>query len=109
MQCPKCANRELAAATVRGIEVDRCPHCRGIWFDVHELARLLAMAAGELKPIARGDTNADADARAGHCPRDRSQMIRVCSARKHTVILETCPACRGLWLDGGELAELLSA
>jgi uncharacterized protein len=107
MQCPKCENRELAAATVRGIEVDRCPHCRGIWFDVKELATLLATQAEDLKPLAGGGPDPSADARTGRCPRDQSQMIRVFSARKRTVVLETCPTCRGLWLDGGELAELL--
>jgi Zn-finger nucleic acid-binding protein len=36
-------------------------------------------------------------------------MIRVASARKREVIIETCPDCRGVWLDGGELKELLRA
>ena len=107
MKCPKCDNRELIAATVRGIEVDRCPHCDGIWFDVKELATLLATDPRDLKPLAKGDTDDFANAQAGRCPRDQSRMIRVFSARKRSVILESCPTCRGLWLDGGELAELL--
>ena len=107
MKCPKCDNRQLAAATVRGIEVDRCPHCDGIWFDVKELGALLATHPQDLKPLAKGDTDAATDARAGLCPRDQSRMIRVFSARQRTVVLESCPTCRGLWLDGGELAELL--
>lgn len=109
MQCPKCEDQELAAATVRGIEVDRCPRCGGIWFDARELGMLMAMHAGDLKPLARGKEDDSLDARAGLCPRDQSRMIRVRSARKRSVVLETCPTCRGLWLDGGELGELLRA
>jgi len=107
MQCPKCENRELLAATVREIELDRCPRCRGIWFDAKELATLLATEANELEPLSSGGTDPSVNARAGRCPRDQSRMIRVCSARKRTVVLETCPTCGGFWLDGGELAELL--
>ena len=107
MKCPKCEDRQLVAATVRGTEVDRCPHCDGIWFDAKELATLLATRPSDLKPLAGGATDAATNARAGRCPRDQSRLMRVCSAHKRTVILETCPTCHGLWLDGGELKELL--
>ncbi|HRZ55162.1 MAG TPA: zf-TFIIB domain-containing protein [Candidatus Paceibacterota bacterium] len=107
MKCPKCEDQQLAGAAVRGIEVDRCPRCGGIWFDVKELGALMASHPSDLKPLARGKNDDSTDARAGLCPRDQSRMIRVRSARKPTVIVETCPTCRGLWLDGGELGELL--
>jgi len=107
MQCPKCESPELAAATVRGIEVDRCPQCHGIWFDPKELATLMASSVADLEPLADGKANPAANARTGLCPRDRTRLIRVLSARRRTVTLETCPKCHGLWLDGGELAQLL--
>lgn len=107
MKCPKCDNRDLASATVRGIEVDRCTGCHGIWFDAAELATLLALHASDLKPLAGGNADPGTNARAGRCPRDGAPMIRVFSARKPSVVLDTCPTCRGLWLDGGELAQLL--
>ncbi|MBE7502957.1 MAG: zf-TFIIB domain-containing protein [Verrucomicrobiales bacterium] len=33
--------------------------------------------------------------------------MRVRSARDREVVVDVCPRCRGLWLDGGELARLL--
>lgn len=109
MNCPKCETEALAPARVRGVEVDRCHRCQGIWFDADELSRLLAEEASVLKPLASGSPDPAANARAGKCPRDHTRLLRVASARQRTVILETCPACRGLWLDGGELAQLLRA
>ncbi|MCB1126125.1 MAG: zf-TFIIB domain-containing protein, partial [Verrucomicrobiae bacterium] len=49
MRCPKCNTRELVATRVRGIEVDQCPACHGIWFDESELAALLQAEPSELK------------------------------------------------------------
>ena len=109
MDCPKCAGSRLQAATVKGIEVDQCPDCRGVWFDEQELARLLATRPANLKPIAGGRTDPADDARSGRCPRDGQSLMRVRSAREPDVTVEVCPQCRGLWLDGGELAQILKA
>lgn len=107
MDCPKCAGRRLETATVKGIEVDQCSECRGVWFDEQELARLLATDPGDLRPIARGHSDADHDARPSRCPRDGEPLMRVRSARQRAVVVDVCPRCRGLWLDGGELGQIL--
>ena len=44
----------------------------------------------------------------GVCPRDGSRLLRVVSAHNRAIILDTCPTCQGLWLDGGELAGLMA-
>ncbi|MFA4985783.1 MAG: zf-TFIIB domain-containing protein [Candidatus Brocadiia bacterium] len=36
MHCPKCAT-VLKTITIEGLEIDECPQCKGIWFDVGEL------------------------------------------------------------------------
>jgi uncharacterized protein len=40
MQCPLC-NIELNMISLKGIEADDCPKCRGIWLDRGELDRLI--------------------------------------------------------------------
>jgi uncharacterized protein len=92
---------------VRGVEVDQCPDCRGIWFDDQELARLLVAGSANLKLIAGGRPNPADDARAGRCPRDGRTLVRMRSARAPRLIVEVCAQCHGLWLDGGELAQIL--
>lgn len=109
MNCPKCRVPELHPTVVHDVEVDRCRQCAGVWFDADELGRLLALDAGELKPLTRGGEHPAANALAANCPRDGGRLLRVASARDRGVTLDMCPACRGLWLDGGEFARLAAA
>jgi hypothetical protein len=41
MRCPKCG-MELAEIEFRGIKVDRCVACGGLWFDGGEIDQVLA-------------------------------------------------------------------
>lgn len=43
--CPKCSTR-LRQATVRGVQVDECPGCGGLWLD-----------KGELEAIAKSEND----------------------------------------------------
>ena len=45
MNCPSC-NIALQIAERRGIEIDYCSKCRGVWLDRGELDKLLESAAG---------------------------------------------------------------
>ena len=44
MLCPLCRDTNLEPRFSRGIEVDVCPRCRGLWLDRGELERLMAEA-----------------------------------------------------------------
>ena len=35
MNCPKCKS-DMAKVEFKGIEIDRCTNCSGIWFDILE-------------------------------------------------------------------------
>lgn len=39
MKCPKCG-ADLNEVTFRGIKIDRCLNCDGVWLDEGELAKL---------------------------------------------------------------------
>lgn len=109
MNCPKCQQVGLSPSTVGAVEVDRCERCGGVWCDQTELPQLLALHASDLKTVRAGQLDPAVDARAGLCPRDGTRLLRVSSARRRQVTIESCPTCRGIWLDGGELAQLLSS
>ena len=47
MNCPL-DGTTLAIAERRGIEIDYCPQCRGVWLDRGELDKLLDRAADEM-------------------------------------------------------------
>jgi len=45
MYCPTCTTTPLVLAERQGVEIDYCPHCRGVWLDRGELDKLLDRAA----------------------------------------------------------------
>jgi Zn-finger nucleic acid-binding protein len=99
----------LAAFTIEGVTVDRCAACAGVWFDAEELSRLLSEEARHVAQLLKGGLIAQADGKRADCPRDASKMMRVYSAIDHSVILDVCGECRGVWLDGGEFDKLFAA
>lgn len=105
MNCPKCETSQLQAVRIRDVEVDRCARCQGIWFDERELAQILQFDARELRPLA-GSEDDHRNRQLGQCPRDATPLLRAYSAVNAAVVVDTCTECRGVWLDGGELARL---
>jgi hypothetical protein len=47
MRCPKCG-AELVAIAYRGIELDKCSACQGVWLDCGELEQLGVAEGGLL-------------------------------------------------------------
>lgn len=41
MKCPVCKDVTLLMSEKRGVEIDYCPECRGIWLDHGELEKLI--------------------------------------------------------------------
>ena len=41
MKCPVCKDVTLLMTEKKGIEIDYCPECRGIWLDRGELEKLV--------------------------------------------------------------------
>jgi Zn-finger nucleic acid-binding protein len=61
MTCPVC-NIELKPADRQGIEIDYCPHCRGVWIACEELDRVL----GQPTPFDWGQSENDGEALLEH-------------------------------------------
>ncbi|MGH7887227.1 MAG: zf-TFIIB domain-containing protein [Candidatus Binatia bacterium] len=108
MNCPKCKSESLANFKIDDVTVDRCSFCDGVWFDAHELGQLLAEDAEQVALLRRGDAREEFDGKKGFCPRDAGELLRVYSAVDRTVIIDACPDCRGIWLDGGEFEKLFA-
>lgn len=73
MYCPTCTVTPLVLAQRQNVEVDYCPHCRGVWLDRGELDKLLDRAAhGAAVPEARTED----DSRSASRPRHLGQRQR---------------------------------
>lgn len=44
MKCPVCPDSTLSMLDRQGVEIDYCPHCRGVWLDRGELEKLMERA-----------------------------------------------------------------
>jgi Zn-finger nucleic acid-binding protein len=85
------------------VELDHCGDCRGLWFDADELTQHLANISGE--PV---DAHPRPGAETGYsCP--RCADTKLCEAYLMDVRVESCPRCEGIFLDLGEVHELLGA
>lgn len=56
MTCPRCHTADLDEKDRRGVKIDICPSCRGVWLDRGELEKLIAMSvadnADDPQPVA---------------------------------------------------------
>jgi uncharacterized protein len=50
MKCPTCKDVNLVMSERKGIEIDYCPECRGIWLDRGELDKIIERSTSE--PVA---------------------------------------------------------
>ena len=102
ISCPKCSH-PMDPWKSRGLTLDHCFSCKGLWFDEGELRQHLANShAGLPEP----DPGSPRETRFP-CPRCsgvRLEQVHVCS-----VTLDLCPKCRGIFLDLGEVNELIGA
>ena len=51
-RCPKCG-AELVPVPYRGIELDKCSRCQGVWLDFGELDQVVAEDTGFLGSVRR--------------------------------------------------------
>jgi Zn-finger nucleic acid-binding protein len=102
MRCVKC-DGGLVTVRIDDVDVEQCDRCAGIWFDAHELTRVLRRP--HVEPLlGRGPLLPGDDERRGRCPRCKSEgyLVRVVSPRA-SIHVDTCSICGGKWLDGGEI------
>ena len=104
MKCPRCKS-DLFVVEYQDIELDYCPSCSGLWFDSGEMD-LLSEKSGGAGPSLRPAPDAK-EARL-RCPVCRVHMDKRLMGDKEPVVVDLCPSCDGLWLDKGELEQVLS-
>lgn len=105
--CPRCTVR-LRLGAVEGRRVGYCPDCRGFLTTTRNFSLLLQARrsrANETAPKPLGFDPAELSRRTA-CPRCRSRMDTHPYGGGGNAVLDSCLACRLVWLDAGELAVI---
>jgi Zn-finger nucleic acid-binding protein len=88
MKCIHCED-EMIEKDIRGVEIDLCSNCAGVWLD-----------SGELKELTKYDLSAGRILTCLRCEKPmQTKMIK-------GVEIDICPECSSIWLDGGEMNKI---
>ena len=105
----------LAPESYEGVEIDRCPHCRGVWLDAGELEAVQdhqdsdfrdVPNAGLSKVSAAIDMAKSASEDIRNCVSCNSGLVKREYAPSSQIMIDNCPNGHGIWLDAGELSRL---
>ena len=103
IKCPRC-QATLELEKHKGLDVDRCPDCKGMWLDHHELGRLedtvveTGFAKGTMWMRSFGS-----DLICPRCP----EHLNWFRYRRFDLEIDHCPQEHGFWLDAGEERRIL--
>lgn len=106
MKCPACDN-ELRTVTHKGIEIDFCDKCKGVWFDLKEIDKL-SDSVKEFNIVEPRLENLrlikDFNEPVRKCPRCTFEMDKVTMNSKPPMF-DYCPNDCGYWFDNDEVKE----
>ena len=111
--CPACESK-LNQYDIFSINIDGCPKCRGVFLDKNELRKLKdALHKGEWTTLRWLDDELDAIDQANItvsdrlCPKCTGQKILTTSFGDSKILIDYCPKCHGIWLDGAEYRQIV--
>ena len=112
MLCPVC-HEDALIVEYQDIELDYCPVCHGVWFDVGELDLLMASAGFEdfrhyLEEIANAP-EPDTKEKKHKCPTCGHKMKKAHIDTDNNILVDVCHVGDGIWFDGGEVQHLVKA
>ncbi len=105
MLCPRC-KVEMIEKDYRGLKIDRCQQCKGVWLDKGELDEVLLKKMGNI-------IDAGSISQAPAAPKTDVAFCRRCNNNPMVpmrgagnVEFDWCDKCEGMWFDRGELTVL---
>jgi len=105
IRCPKCGQGMEEITYGGDLAIDRCTHCKGLWFDTGEVEVLRKKWMGDAldtgDPVEGRKWDAVEDIA---CPRCGKDMEKTSDPRQPHIWYETCPE-HGLFMDAGEFTD----
>ena len=106
MNCPAC-DKPMIVLELDRVEVDHCISCGGIWLDGGEMELLLEGAAEKETFLSSFRRDPDCAEKPRRCPICSKRMEKILVGKEERVCIDRCRHRDGIWLDRGELEEIL--
>jgi uncharacterized protein len=110
MICPAC-KKDMIVVEYSNVELDYCLNCHGVWFDSDELELLLKSMNLDTHDLLLSHILASAEAGTSEkkrkCPICRRKMKKTTIGERPEILVDVCIRKDGLWLDGGEVSQLV--
>jgi Zn-finger nucleic acid-binding protein len=109
MKCPR-DESSLEREIFCGVEIDTCPKCQGNWLDEGEMSKVLGMMEDMLggEPVAMKELTDRQPGQHLPCPLCAdAPMDPYFFSYQGKIVIDRCPRCQGIWLDGGELKQAI--
>jgi len=103
MDCPVC-KEPMITLELENVEIDYCQSCEGIWLDAGELEMLLGGSEHTESFVKSFTKSGSLTEKERRCPICLKKMEKVLAG---DVLIDRCKKGDGLWLDGGELQQIL--
>jgi Zn-finger nucleic acid-binding protein len=97
----------MEAVEYRGISVDRCTKCKGLWFDMLEHEHLKAIEGSESIDLGKASQRHKGkdDRIPITCPACKLELIRMVDREQPHIWYEACTSCYGVFFDAGEFRD----
>ncbi len=108
MKCPRCENSVMKPDNIRDTAITynsmSCSNCGGFWISNQELKEIEMASEASLIEIRRIPDH-EAQMKPMQCPQCEGgiTMEKIASFRDREVVMDVCPKCARIWLDGGEM------
>lgn len=96
----------LQEISVQDITLFKDPDTGGYWLRFESLQALADLQATPLEEVYTGEIKRVHQGR--FCPEDNTPLEEFEFEEHSNVKVDYCPTCNGLWLDAGELTQLLA-
>ncbi len=105
--CPSC-RCEMRVCVERGIELDICDSCNGVWLDAGELTKLSELSKDEESRRCSWTipTDQECPLTTLHCSRCSDPLLVKVVVKNHVFL--GCPICNSLFIDSGTLDSITS-
>jgi Zn-finger nucleic acid-binding protein len=130
LPCPVCLGVQMEKVRIgeaqRGLTLDHCARCGGVWFERGEAEQLARLAPSDLwKVIPPRQTVPSPPCHGCHAPLDRNaERCAACGTKNELkcpacdrtmerrqqsgLTLDVCTSCKGIWFDHAELRSVWS-